>query len=314
MHRFIQQLLPAVALATVFTIGLALPATAQEKAPVWVWDPSDTSFGPSVWGDILKPNGKMLYPFCSGGPLGQGTEQTPIDITNPELQRLPTIEIKYGKTALNVLNDFRGIQVLNGNFQNRLVVDGDSFYLHQFHFHTPSEHQVDGEAFAMEAHFVHLNSDSEIAVLGVFYELGKENPELAKILANAPRSRGTYIGGMNVAERSTLDPLELLPRGQEYFHYSPGSLTTPPCYQQLLWFVLKQPVTVSQEQVDTFKQILRDVQGFPTNARPRQALQDRPIMENMGGRVIFKRIRGTDAGGTVEKSIGIGGIKIKKDN
>jgi carbonic anhydrase len=311
MHHLSRQILPAILLAVVFTAALALPTLAQEKEPPWVWNPDNPS-GPKGWGQILGPDGKMLYPECSGGPQGQGTEQTPIDITTPELQRLPTIEIKYGKTPLNVLNDYRKIEVRNGNIQNRLVVDGDSFYLVEFHFHTPSEHEVDGKPFAMEAHFVHTNSDGQYAVLGVFFDLGRENPELAKILAFAPRRGRTYKAGFREVEGSTLDPLHLLPRGQEYFHYNPGSLTTPPCYRQIFWFLLKTPATVSQEQVDTFRKILMDVQGFPTNARPLQNLQDRKILENRGGRVIFRRIRGTAEGGTVEKIIGIGGIRIKK--
>ena len=41
----------------------------------------------------------------------------------------------------------------------------------QMHFHTPSEHTIDGEKFDAELHFVMNRTDSDFAVLGVFFDI-----------------------------------------------------------------------------------------------------------------------------------------------
>ena len=284
-----------VILASALIAWWVLPGLAQVKEPVWVYDPEDQEFGPSVWGEIRKPNGKKLFPECSGGPLNQGNDQTPIDIKDAEAPGLMPIKISYRRTPLNVINDFRKIQVRNGNLRNRLVIEGEAYHLVEFHFHTPSEHTVDGKRYPMDAHFVHTNSHGQLAVLSVAYRVGRRNRTLGTIFANAPRENGTFIGGENMVDGEFLDLRGLLPRMSQYFTYNPGSLTNPPCTEELLWVLLKKPATISQRQVDIFRRILTDVQGFPTNARPLQHPQDRQIFERKrwgGGSDIFGGLKG----------------------
>jgi len=50
-----------------------------------------------------------------------------------------------------------------------LSINGKSYLLKQFHFHTPSEHLIDGTTFEMEMHLVHVNEQGEIAVLGFIF-------------------------------------------------------------------------------------------------------------------------------------------------
>ena len=67
---------------------------------------------------------------------------------------------------------------------------GQKHRLLQFHFHTPSEHTVDGANLAMEAHLVHKNLETgNLAVLGVFIEGGGDilpNPVIGEALRSAP--------------------------------------------------------------------------------------------------------------------------------
>jgi carbonic anhydrase len=69
-----------------------------------------------------------------------------------------------------------------------------------------------------------------------------------------------------------INPVSLLPANRNYYTYM-GSLTTPPCTEGVLWLVMKQPVQVSQEQINIFSRLYRN------NARPIQPAASRLIKE-----------------------------------
>ncbi|GIY07787.1 carbonic anhydrase 2 [Caerostris extrusa] len=174
----------------------------------------------------------------------------------------------------------------------------NSYELVQFHSHwgddhsCGSEHTVDGKAYAGELHFVHWNrekfpscadavpSPTGLTVIAVFLEVGEENSEIEKlcqVLSKIPtKDERTDLP-------SDLDPVAMFPAdaATSYWTYS-GSLTTPPCYESVTWIVFKQPITVSQEQLNYFRQMKKPCaeDGFVLkNYRPPQSLNDREIFE-----------------------------------
>ena len=72
-------------------------------------------------------------------------------------------------------------------------------------------------------------------------------------------------GGINVAD--------LLPAKRSYWAFE-GSLTTPPCSEEVQWHVLKEPVELSKAQLAAFKKL------YPMNARPVQPLNGRALLES----------------------------------
>jgi carbonic anhydrase len=66
------------------------------------------------------------------------------------------------------------------------------------------------------------------------------------------------------------NPKDLIPSNSHHFSYH-GSLTTPPCTEGVQWIVLRDPITMSAEQVAQFVSIVG------RNARPIQPLHDRKI-------------------------------------
>jgi carbonic anhydrase len=70
-----------------------------------------------------------------------------------------------------------------------------------------------------------------------------------------------------------LNPADLLPRDREYYYYD-GSLTTPPCSEGVRWFVMKEPVELSEEQLELFKEVM----GVPNN-RPVQPINARKVLK-----------------------------------
>jgi carbonic anhydrase len=71
--------------------------------------------------------------------------------------------------------------------------------------------------------------------------------------------------GEVTVDKETMNPIELIPKDKDYYTY-PGSLTTPPCSEIVTWYVVKDQIEVSEDQIKNFKKI------FAMNARPLQSL------------------------------------------
>ena len=62
-----------------------------------------------------------------------------------------------------------------------------------------------------------------------------------------------------------------------YIHYV-GSLTTPPCSEDVQWFVFADTVTIPGSQVDQFQQYADKANpGLRANARPLQPTNNRTV-------------------------------------
>lgn len=218
------------------------------------WGYSDNE-GPDKWASL-----------CTGFSACAGANQSPIDIdiaATEQNEGLSPLAFDYKSSATNIINNGHTVQ-FNIDEGSSVTISDKSYQLLQFHFHTASEHTVNGKQYPMEVHFVHKNTDTGFAVVGIFYEEGAENALLAKYLANFPKEKGEYTSD------STLELASLLPEKLGYFHYA-GSLTTPPCSEVVSWYVLQQPLTASKEQIEAFAAILKN------NFRPVQPLNDRKL-------------------------------------
>ncbi len=212
--------------------------------------------GPSNWGR-LDPE----WALCA-----DGKEQSPIDLAGAEDGSVDPIELDYSATGATVANTGHAIEVALAD-AGTATVAGKSYDLEQFHFHAPSEHRVDGRRFPAEMHLVHTSGESPPVVIGVLIEEGAENPALAAALGDVPAEPAEEL-----PLDSEVDPNELLPDGGSGTVYRyPGSLTTPPCTEGVLWTVYEQPIELSAEQIDALTAV------YSNNARPVQPLGDRQL-------------------------------------
>lgn len=236
----------------VFTLSTLLTGfnCFASESPHWGYQ---GDVAPKYWSEL-----KADYALC-----GSGENQSPINITNTVDAKLPELDINYSSYGSNVVNNGHSIQV---NYQpgSTLVVDGDRFELKQFHFHSPSENTINGKSYPLEGHFVHADKNGKLAVIAVMFEKGQANTVLDRFWKQMPKNKGEKSRlTKKVAAR------DLLPENTGYFRFN-GSLTTPPCTEGVRWFVMKQPVSVSGQQVEKFSHIMhhpnnRDVQQL--NAR-----------------------------------------------
>ncbi len=213
--------------------------------------------GPSGWG-TMKPE----FAKCS-----TGTRQSPIDIRDGIKVQLDPVQFDYRPSGFRVIDNGHTVQV-NVAAGNSIEVMGRRYDLVQFHFHRPSEERIDGRQFDMVAHLVHKDAEGRLAVVAVLLDRGSAQPIVQSIWNNLPLEKGD-----EVPAKGSLDLNALLPPERSYFTYM-GSLTTPPCSEGVLWMVMKQPVSISQEQISIFARL------YPMNARPIQSASGRLIKES----------------------------------
>jgi carbonic anhydrase len=229
-------------------------ASAQETQPHWSYSGQE---GPNEWAKL-----DSTFAACSIGKT-----QSPIDIRDAKKADLPALRFDYNSVPLNIIDNGHTIQV-NYPTGSTLTFGKKLYTLKQFHFHHPSEEHVNGHGYDMVAHLVHADAEGHLAVVAVFFKKEKANPFIDLVWQNLPTEKGKAVDVSGVA----LNAKDLLPADHGYYTFS-GSLTTPPCSEGVTWYVMKNPVTLSDAQVAAFAKL------YPRNARPIQAANGREILE-----------------------------------
>jgi carbonic anhydrase len=238
------------ALLLVATLPCALQAQAEGKH--WSYGKHG---GPAQWGELDK-----AFTTCKLGKL-----QSPIDIRGAKAADLPAIKFDYKPSPLKLIDNGHTIQV-NYAPGSSIEVGGTRYELLQFHFHKPSEEKINGKSHDMVAHLVHRNADGKLAVVAVMLDKGGANPTIEAIWKNLPKEKEKESAVANVS----VDAAKLLPADKGYYAFQ-GSLTTPPCSEEVRWLVLKTPVKIAEGEITAFGKL------YPMNARPTQPLNGRAI-------------------------------------
>ena len=235
----------------------AMPVFAGEGHAHWGYE---GHAGPAHWA-------KLSDKFAT---CGVGTRQSPIDISKGRAVKatLSKIEFDYKAITPEVINNGHTIQA-NYAAGSGIIVNGAHYDLLQFHFHTPSENTMEGKPYNMEMHLVHKNKQGQLAVVGVFIKNGKHNAEIQKLWDKMPE----HAGDKSLANGS-LSAADLLPKKHSFSHFK-GSLTTPPCSEGVNWYVMDEPIEVSEAQIKKFASVIGH------NARPVQSLNDRFVLSKL---------------------------------
>lgn len=261
------------------------------------------------WG-YAKHNGPATW--ASVAPAATGSKQSPIDVKPAEAKydaglASKPFSIKYdGSKAQKFFNNGHSVQVVYDSEGSSLEGGPlDSKYkVAQFHFHwgqcseRGSEHTIDGNEFAAEAHIVHWNAEKfadigeavaapgGLCVLGMLIKAGSEHAGLKKLTDLLPQI--CHSGDTITDLQGGFNPECLLPVDRSsYWTYS-GSLTTPPLCESVTWVVFKEPIELSEEQLSSLRALKTFKKGdsapedelkgcMVDNYRPPQGLNDRTI-------------------------------------
>ncbi|KAJ0243946.1 Alpha carbonic anhydrase 3 [Hirschfeldia incana] len=209
---------------------------------------------------------------------GTGKRQSPIDLS-PKIAQLvhnstKLIQTYYKPVDAKLKNRGYDMMVSWDEDAGKIVINNTDYQLVQSHWHAPSEHFLNGERYAMELHMVHKSEEGHLAVIGVLFREGEPNAFVSRIMDKINSIANIQDGEATIGE---LHPKDFGWDLTKFYEYS-GSLTTPPCTEDVIWTIINKVGTVSREQIKALVDARRG--GFEENARPAQPLNERVVYLN----------------------------------
>jgi carbonic anhydrase len=221
------------------------------------------------WSAVASGSGRAARRWASPVP-----RQSPIDLRRSQItfvRRLPRLRFRYPRrvdvTLVNTGSpgEFATVRAEVPAGAAHVTVGGVRWELAQFHWHTPSEHEIDGRDTPLEMHFVHTRGDDAILVIAVFIERGRTNVAIEPMFRDLPDQPDDTREVADVALRA------LLPERRASFRYT-GSLTTPPFTEPVRFVVLADSIGVSRRQIRAFRELFEE-----GNSREVQPLNGRRV-------------------------------------
>ncbi|CAH8617769.1 unnamed protein product [Heterobilharzia americana] len=242
------------------------------------WSYSNPKDGPQKWSEIYKA-------MCSG------TYQSPIDLStrssvfNPDMKKIQIYRTASTTVGNKISNTGHSVMIEFPEDTWFVSFDGSldkKYQVVQMHFHwgktdeRGGEHTVDGKTFPLEGHIVIFRKEmyaaaadaigrpGGLAVLGVLHKIVDSAKFEETIFSVYQNFSGKLTPDLAPANSQQIDEFDLSKvttflNPSRYFRYL-GSLTTPPCTENVVWTVFTDPVPVTRKQLDQFRSL-----PFPVN-------------------------------------------------
>ncbi len=212
---------------------------------------------PEHWGEI-EGNEKC----------GKSSAQSPIDILTSAVASKKGAKPEFHYDAGDIKNITDNGHTLQFDFKegNYVIYNNKKYFLLQFHAHEESEHTIDGIRYPLELHFVHKALDGSVLVIAVMAKEGAENSHFEKLKVFKSLAKN----GKEDIEIN-FNPEKMYPHNKAHYTYA-GSLTTPPCSDNVTWVLFKNPIEMTEEEI---KDIAKHLPK--SNNRPIQPLNGRVV-------------------------------------
>jgi len=230
------------------------------------------------------------------GECANTKEQSPINIKDADAIADSTLQFKLSftdSTPANIYDNGATIKIEPGVAYDQFSASDTTNHIFSyvplnFHFHAPAEHKIDGKRHDLELHLVHKMDQASLAgehgkrilaVVGIFFDVVNDSDADADDFFNT-------LDLENVNETPSARTLSM--KSALANHFKPpvsfynyeGSLTTPPCSEQVNWYLMKRVLTIGHTNYNAFKSRWAGNLGFAEghgNYRAEQPLNGRTI-------------------------------------
>lgn len=212
--------------------------------------------GPNNWGSL-----KSEYELCS-----KGGNQSPININTSTQKQFP-LGINYHTGDFRIDKEPYSLILTPIKETNTIFFSGEQYTLKEIHFHTPSEHLINGQSSELELHFLHKSQNGKVVSIAVFVNIGRRNKEFQKLLNSniLLDSKDQITISLNIQS--------FIPINSQKYSYA-GSLTVPPCTEGVQWIVFDKPIWFDRKQIINYQTY------YSPNNRPLQSLNNRLIQKS----------------------------------
>lgn len=220
--------------------------------------------GPDKWAS-LNPK----FSLCA-----TGKSQSPINIVEDQVVVNKNLKplLRAYHPVNGTLTDVRFTVVVEyPEDSGWMIVDGKKYALKQMHWHSPSEHWINGKRFAAELHLVHVSEDGKVAVIGYLFKYGHPDPILGQIHEKLNELAYEESAQLKLVP---FHPAVLKENPRKYYKYI-GSFSAPPCTENVIYLIVGKARSISRDQVQALKAPL-DIR-CKNNARPYQPLNGRHV-------------------------------------
>eukprot|EP00177_Eucheuma_denticulatum_P006495 GFKZ01011827.1.p1 GENE.GFKZ01011827.1~~GFKZ01011827.1.p1 ORF type:complete len:284 (-),score=26.87 GFKZ01011827.1:120-971(-) len=248
---------------------------AIKGAPgIYTYNPN-TDEGPEDWGSIIPE-----FSTC-----GDGTKQSPVnfitDVSYGPLSMGPKPALRNANFTFASTTENWALSCEEEKACGYTDYNGTRYYHINTHFHSPSEHTLNGRQYPLESHFVHASEDGQLAVIATMYEYALESTYPGVIYAGGRRDFGVnkyferIMDGVSAGKEEVEVLTKMVVKPSKGYCTLTGSLTTPPCTEGVTWIMSMNVETVSKRQVHGYQTSAGAT--FDGNNRPTQPLNGREI-------------------------------------
>ncbi|KAK7087793.1 carbonic anhydrase 7-like [Littorina saxatilis] len=250
--------------------------------------------GPDLW--------HTEYPDCAGRMQSPINIDTAKVLYDPDLQHFDFKQYKQCNNCTMELENVAGHTAEVVFHGQPITIKGgslpDEYVLDQFHFHwgenvsLGSEHKIDMKSAPLEMHIVHhmkhfaakesATHPYGLAVLGFFFEIVPEHNDKFDVLLKH-FEKISHKGNKTEIEPFAL--LDLIPEDAKTYYRYFGSLTTPPCYETVIWTLFTNKIKIDESQLGVFRTLKTVAVGgaevsITNDFRPLQELHERNVISN----------------------------------